>query len=154
MLAFNTWYYSFSPAIAQSITQHPTLQYTMRAVLYPLIAILSLGAAPFHLLPAHEELAAVISGLFITSLIGAAYLSLPLAALTKYGLKRRSASKKLQVILAASLVLSLAGIAIAEIATLGPLVVIATGSTALSALLLSALITSGILLGIMNRHAR
>lgn len=154
MIAFNAWYYSFSPAVAQSITQHPTLQDTMRIALYPLIAILWLGATPFSLLPPHSELAAIISGLMITSLIGAAYLSLPLAALTKYGLKRRSTPKRLQRLLAATLALSLAGIAIAEIATLGPLMVIATVSTALSTLLLSPLIVSRILLQIVNGRKR
>ena len=125
----------------------------MRAVLYPLLVILSLGVTPFTLLPEHEELAAVVAGLLVTSLIGVAYLSLPLGAFTKYGLKRRSISKRLQNVLAANLVFSLAGITIAEIATLGPLMVIATVSAALSTLFLSALITSGMLLRIVNRRA-
>jgi hypothetical protein len=125
----------------------------MRAVLYPLIAILELGSAPFTLLPAHQEFAAVLSGVLITSLIGVAYLSLPLAALTKYGFKRRS-TKRLQRVLAANLALSLTAIAIAEIATLGPLMVLGTISTALSTLLLSALITSGALLQLFGRRAK
>ncbi len=154
MIAFNAWYYSFSPTVAESITQHPTLQYAMRVVLYPLIAILRLGATPFILLPTHQEIAAVLSGILITSLIGVVYLSLPMAAISKYGPKRRSISKSILRILAAYLALSLAGIAIAELATLGQLMIVATVSAALSTLLLSALVTSEELLHIINRRAR
>ena len=151
MIAFNAWYYSFSPTVAVSITKHPTLQYAMRVALYPLMDILRLGATPFSLLPAQQELAAILSGILITSLVGATYLSLPLAALTKYGLKRRSISKKVQKALAANLALSLAGIAIAEIAASGQLMILATVSTALTTLLLSAVATSGKLLEITSR---
>jgi hypothetical protein len=154
MIAFNAWYYSFSPTVAQSITQHPTLQYAMRVVLYPLIAILRLGATPFSLLPTHQEIAAVLSGILITSLIGVVYLSLPMAAISKYGPKRRSISKSVQRILAAYLAISLAGIAIAELTTLGQLMILATASAALSTLLLSAMVTSEKLLRIINRRAR
>jgi hypothetical protein len=154
MIAFNAWYYSFSPAVAVTITEHPTLQYAMRAILYPVIAILSLGATPFSLLPEHQELAAVLSGLLITTLIGVAYLSLPVAAITKFRSKRGPASRSLQRVLAAILALSLTGIAIAESATLGPLMILATVSTALSTLLLSAVVTSEKLLQIIDRRAR
>jgi len=154
MIAFNAWYYSFSPAVAATITEHPTLQYAMRAILYPAIAILSLGATPFSLLPEHQELAAVLSGLLITSLIGVTYLSLPVAAISKVTRKRGPASRSLQRVLAAILALSLAGIAVAEFATLGQLMILATVSTALSTLLLSALITSEKLLQITHKRAR
>ena len=154
MIAFNAWYYSFSPTVAATITEHPTLQYAMRAILYPAIAILSLGATPFSLLPEHQELAAVLSGLLITSLIGVTYLSLPVAAVSKVTRKRAPASSRLQRVLAAILALSLAGIAVAEFATLGQLMILATVSTALSTLLLSALITSEKLLQITHKRAR
>jgi hypothetical protein len=123
----------------------------MRTGLYPLMAILWLGSIPFTFLAPQSDLTVIISGLLIMSLIGVAYLSLPIAALTKYGLKRKSIPKRMQGILMANLGLSLAGIGVAEIATLGPLMVIATVNTALSTLLLSALITSGTLLHLVNR---
>ena len=154
MIAFNAWYYSFSPTVAEAITQHPTLQYAMRAVLYPLIAILRLGATPFSVLPAHQELAAVLSGMLITSLIGIAYLSLPLAAISKLSSKRRLTSKTVQKVLAANLALSLLGITIADFATFGQLMILATVSTALSTLLLSALITSVRLMRVIDRRTR
>ena len=151
MTAFNAWYYSFSPTVAQSITQHPMLQYTMRIVLYPLIAILSVGSIPFGLFPTHSELAAVISGLMITSLIGAAYLSLPLTTLSFYSRKQRSISNRVQRILAVVLAVSLAGIAVSEAATIEPLMILSTVTTVLSTLLLSGLITSRALLWIALR---
>ena len=154
MIAFNAWYYSFSPIVAQSITQHPMLQSTMRIVLYPLIAILSVGSAPFSLLPAHSELAAIISGLLITSLIGVAYLSLPLTALSWYNRKQRSILNGVQRILAVVLAVSLAAIAISEAAIIGPLMILSTVTTALSTLLLSGLITSRALLRIALRFGR
>ena len=89
MIAFNAWYYSFSPTVAQSITQHPTFQYAMRFALYPLIEILRFGALPFSILPAHLELAGIVSGLIISSLVGAAYLALPLTVLFGYTPKLR-----------------------------------------------------------------
>jgi uncharacterized membrane protein len=151
MIVFNAWYYSFSPTVAESITQHPMLQYTMRIVLYPLMAILGVGSMPFGLLPAHSELAAVISGLLITSLIGVAYLSLPLTALSWYSRKQRSISNRVQRILAVILVVSLVGVAIAEAVTIAPLMVLSTVTTALSTLLLSGLIASRALLRIALR---
>jgi len=127
------------------------LQYTMRIVLYPLIAILSVGSIPFGLFPTHSELAAVISGLMITSLIGAAYLSLPLTTLSFYSRKQRSISNRVQRILAVVLAVSLAGIAVSEAATIEPLMILSTVTTVLSTLLLSGLITSRALLWIALR---
>jgi hypothetical protein len=154
MIAFNAWYYSFSPTVAQSITQHPMLQYTMRIVLYPLIAILSVGSTPFSLLPTHSELAAVISGLLTTSLIGVAYLCLPLTALSWYSRKQRSIFNRLERILAVVLAMSLAGIIIAETVTIGSLMILSTVTTSLATLLLSGLMTSGALLRIALRFER
>jgi hypothetical protein len=154
MIAFNAWYYSFSPVLAQSITTQPTLQQTMRVVLFPLITILRIGATPFSLLPPHSEFAAVLSGLLITSMIGVAYISLPLTALSWFGLKRRSISKRSQTVLAVVLALSLAGIAMADIARLGPLMIVATVGTALSTLFLCALVVSSKLLQIIEKCGR
>jgi len=151
MIAFNAWYYSFSPTVAAAITQHPALQYAMRAGLYPLIAILELGATPFGLFPTHSEFPAIISGLLIASLIGVAYVSLPVTALSWQFSKRRLASRKAQRTLAVVLALSLAGIFVAEVARLGPLMIVATVSSALSTLVFSTLLTSNLLLQLIER---
>ncbi len=150
MIAFNAWYYSFSPTVAQSITQHPTFQYGMRLFLYPLIAILRFGALPFSVLPAHQEIAGVLSGLLVSSLIGVAYLALPLALLFRYAPKLRRNSKNAQRVLGIILVVSLSAVAIAELATSSPLMIVASATTALSTLLLAAVLTSRKLLQLIE----
>lgn len=154
MIAFNAWYYSFSPTVAHTITRHPSLQYTMRIVLYPLIAILRIGATPFYLFPPHSEFAAILSGLLITSLIGVTYLTLPLTALSYYYLKRKRNTKAIQRILAGTLALSLAAIAVAEVTKLAPVMILATTSTALSTLFLTGLVSSAKLLQLIERFTR
>jgi len=154
MIAFNAWYYSFSPAVAHTITQHSSLQHVMRVVLYPLIAILRIGATPFDLFPPHSEFAAILSGLWITSLIGLTYLTLPLTALSYYCLKRKRNTNAIQRILAGTLALSLAAIAIAEATRVSPLMILATTTTALSTLFLTGLVSSAKLVQLIERLTR
>lgn len=142
MIAFNAWYYSFSPTVAQSITQHPTFQYSMRFALYPLIEILRFGALPFSVLTSHQEIAGVLSGLLISSLIGVAYLALPLTLLFRFAPKLRRNSKNTQRVLVVILVVALSAVTIAELATSSPLMIVGSAATALSTLLLAALYTS------------
>ncbi len=146
MIAFNTWYYSFSPTVAQSIIQHPTFQYTMRIVLYPLIEILRFGALSFNVLPAHQELAGILSGLLISSLVGVTYLALPLTVLFRFTPKLKRNAKRAQKILCGVLLFSLFAVAIAELSASAPLMIVMSATAALSTLLLSALFTSGKLL--------
>jgi len=40
MKAFNAWYYSFSPYIADLISKQPLLKEAMKILLYPLVVIL------------------------------------------------------------------------------------------------------------------
>jgi hypothetical protein len=77
MTAFNTWYYSFSPAVAQYEYDHSTTQTVMKFVLYPLIGILHMSSASYSLLAFQPELAALAAGIVASSLIGAVYLALP-----------------------------------------------------------------------------
>ena len=146
MIAFNAWYYSFSPTVAQSITQHPAFQYSMRFVLYPLIEILRFGALPFSILPAHQEIAGILSGLLISGLIGVAYLALPLALLLRYTPRLRRNAKNAQRVLMAILAVSLSAVALAEVLTFSPLMIVMSATTAISTLLLAALFTSRTLL--------
>jgi hypothetical protein len=66
MLAFNAWYYSFSPAVAQFIRESQILRAATKFTLYPLIGILRIGAEAFHLFPTNPEVGAVVSGLLAT----------------------------------------------------------------------------------------
>jgi len=154
MLAFNAWYYTFSPAVARVITQHPTLQSAMKVALYPLIAILQFGATPFTIFSQHQELAAVISGLLISSLIGVTYLTLPIAAVSAYSSKLRRTALRSRRVAAVILMLSLAGVTVAELAKFSPLMVLSTASTALTTLVFSGLTASEALLQIMRKLSR
>jgi hypothetical protein len=89
MNAFNLWYYSFSPQVADFIASHDQTRSPIRVVLYPLIDILELSSATYSALAFSPEFAIVMAGILASSLIGLTYLT-PLALL----LTRRSARKK------------------------------------------------------------
>jgi hypothetical protein len=86
MKAFNSFYYSFSPTVASTISENPLLSQMTRCLLYPLIAALRFTSTVFHTLSFSSELAVTVSGIVASSLIGAAYFTPPLMiakALTK-----------------------------------------------------------------------
>ena len=69
--AFNTVYYSFSPAVADAERTHPLLQETVRAGISPLIGILQI--AKFSTIE-DNNLSVILTGIMASSLIGATYL--------------------------------------------------------------------------------
>ena len=81
MVAFNAWYYSFSPYVANYIANHWVERTIMKGVLYPLIGMLFLTNAVFTAAAPYPEFAALLSGLIASSLIGAFYLGLPIGFL-------------------------------------------------------------------------
>jgi len=74
MQAFNAWYYSFSPSVAQSISCHPIAGALARVALYPLLGILHLSYQACSLLGFSSEIAVIVAGLLAGSLIGVAYV--------------------------------------------------------------------------------
>lgn len=97
MVAFNAFYYSFSPTVAQFIREHQTVRTVVKFVLYPLMGILKIGASVFSLFRMNHEAGAVASGLLVSSLIGIVYLAGPLTAVLVYSSKARRITKRLQV---------------------------------------------------------
>jgi len=79
MKAFNAWYYSFSPYLAEVISKNPTLRSITRALLYPLLGILHLTATVCSAFSFAPELGMIISGALASALIGLVYFT-PLAA--------------------------------------------------------------------------
>ncbi len=68
--AFNAWYYSFSPAVADAQRQNPVLQTIIRSSLYPLIMILQISkTATFG-----GEMGTILAGFVASTLTGAVYL--------------------------------------------------------------------------------
>jgi peptide/nickel transport system substrate-binding protein len=153
MIAFDAWYYSFSPIVAAFIRENPTVRTVVKLALYPLIGILRIGGAIFHLVPASQETSAVITGLVVSSLIGSVYLSVPLAALFTYSAEARRVRRKLVVSLSAALLLALITTALAV--TLDAPVVLMMGATSaivLTSLAVSALTTSKVIIRLLTTH--
>lgn len=79
MNAFNAWYYSFSPHVADYERQQPWLQQTVKISIYPLLGILYVAEGAYSAIPG--EYGALSAGLIASALIGAVYIS-PLAMLS------------------------------------------------------------------------
>jgi hypothetical protein len=82
------------------------------------------------------------------------YLSIPIILIRRITPKRKGIVHRTEVSLAIVLVTSLAGIAIAEPTTFASLMVLATVTTTLSTLFLSALVVSGKALRAIERAKR
>ena len=147
MLAFNIWYYSFSPTVAQSIAENSALKTGMKYVLYPVISILGFGASAFNVVPGSPEAGAVISGLIISSLIGATYIAFPVTLILTRTRRARLAAKKLEKPAAVAVVAGLVTLTLAEFAG-GPsiVLVLAASVLVLATIALSGLLTSRIVL--------
>ncbi|HKM50906.1 MAG TPA: CFI-box-CTERM domain-containing protein [Candidatus Bathyarchaeia archaeon] len=81
MSLFNSWYYSFSPNVAEYETTHTLSREVMRVLLYPLIVILQLSSNVYSILEFQPELGVLAGGVLASLLIGFTYLSLPLMGL-------------------------------------------------------------------------
>ncbi len=80
MEAFNAWYYSFSPSVANFIANNPTVRVAVKILLYPLIGILHLSASVYSAFSFSPELAVCLAGLLASALIGIVYFSPPVLA--------------------------------------------------------------------------
>jgi len=79
MRAFNAFYYSFSPFLAESISPSDAARAATRTLLAPLLVSLRTGQALFHISQPSSELGVLGAGLISSSLIGLLYAS-PIAA--------------------------------------------------------------------------
>jgi hypothetical protein len=136
---FNAWYYSFSPGVANFITEHPMARSVSKAILYPLMGILHLSASSHGLFSFNSELGVIIAGLVASSLIGFIYLGpvLTIAFIASRRLKRAVGSRGWRVLLAA-LLAGVASITIGEAFLSPTITMVATGILVLAALGLSA----------------
>lgn len=71
MNVFNTWYYSFSPYVADYERQQPWLQQTVKTAIYPLLGILQISEKGYYSI--NGEYGALVSGALASSMIGALY---------------------------------------------------------------------------------
>ena len=74
MLAFNSFYYSFSPQVASVIASNTVLRPAAKILLYPLIGILYVSDRIFTTLSFNGELAVTAAGVFAAIGIGSIYV--------------------------------------------------------------------------------
>ncbi len=74
MLAFNAWYYSFSPYVADYERTNPILKESVKYMIYPLIGILDLSEKGFHI-GSNAEYSSLFSGFIASSMIGSLYFT-------------------------------------------------------------------------------
>ncbi len=144
MVAFNAWYYSFSPYVAGYLSTHWVERTVMKGVLYPLIGMLYLTSNLYATTATYPELAALLSGLLASSLIGAFYLGLPLSLIRAKVRRLRNAKAQTLAskLLSASLLVGIAGLMLGEILTSPVILMVSSATVILSTLFLSATITS------------
>jgi hypothetical protein len=75
MKAFNAWYYSFSPYVAEAERRCEPLRLSFGAALYPLIWILKVSKNIYEVAPPILEFNLMLMGLTASTMIGAVYLS-------------------------------------------------------------------------------
>jgi hypothetical protein len=144
MIAFNTWYYSFSPYVASYLQTHSSEQIVMKGMLYPVIGILWLSSATFGVFRSYPEVAALLSGLLASSLIGVVYVGLPSALIrTKVKwLRDLRRHRVLQMTLVTVLFLGFVGLGFGELLIIKPILIVSTVTIILSSLLLTSIVTS------------
>jgi len=152
MVAFNAWYYSFSPSVAQLIAEHSTVRTSMKFFLYPLMGILRIAAASFDVFATNPEVGAVLWALLVSMLIGAVYLGLPVTAILAYTAKGRRIARRLEWPLVVLLLCGLGAVVIAEVSGADMLMLVAISGAVFAALMLSTLMVSRMLLRLVKRH--
>jgi peptide/nickel transport system substrate-binding protein len=88
MDAFNMWYYSFSPTVANVVASSSILRMISRILIHPLVGILQLSTYVYNGLAFNRELGIVSTGLVASSLIGVVYFAPWITALQLCARKR------------------------------------------------------------------
>lgn len=155
MTVFNAWYYSFSPAVAQYEYTHSTTRFMIKQALYPLMGILHLASSTYALLGFEPEAAALVAGIIASSLIGVAYLALPLSGVLWLERRRISAKTKGRVAkwLAIAFVTLLAGFVVSELFAIPVLMMGASAALVLTALLGGSIVPGLVLVEYAKRRA-
>jgi hypothetical protein len=144
MVAFNAWYYSFSPYVASYLTTHWAERTMMAGALYPLIETLYLASDLYSTLSGYPELAVLLSGLLASSLIGAFYLGLPLGAVRARTRRLRGSQTQILLLklLGISLLSGLTAVMLGLLLASTTILMASAGAVLLSTIVLSAVLTS------------
>jgi M6 family metalloprotease-like protein len=127
MNAFNLWYYSFSPQVADFIVVHDAVRSPLRAALYPLLGVLDLSSATYSVFRSFPELGITIAGIVASALIGLVYLTPVTLLLIRLSRRRRVGTVRVVRALSISLLVAVAMLLLGELAgSLGLLAVAAS----------------------------
>jgi hypothetical protein len=153
MTAFNAWYYSFSPTVAQYESQHPVVQSAARVALYPLMGLLRLSESTFAAFGPASEIGALTAGLLAGFLIGLAYLALPFLCIF-WPLRKRITRTlgRMITVTACTLVVLVLGFVMAEILMLPVLMMISSAGLVLTALISGSLIPVLLVIELRRTH--
>ena len=154
MVAFNAWYYSFSPQVANYIATHWVERSVMKLVLYPLVGILALSYGTFTVASSYPEFAVFLAGILASSMIGAFYLGLPLSLLRAkiQRLRGTRAGKLLEMLFGITLLTGTTALMFGEFVR-SPLLLMASSSVVvLSSMLFSAVFVSKVLLRVTAKR--
>lgn len=114
MNVFNAWYYSFSPTVADYERQNTWLQNTVKALIHPLLGILTISTHVYDSMTFNKELGIVAAGTTASSLISIAYFAPLGAAIGISGRRRRWDMSKATAILKYAWVASIIAIVLAQ----------------------------------------
>lgn len=134
MSVFNTWYYSFSPSVADYERQAPWLQSTVRILIHPLLGILALSTYVYDSLAFSSELGIVSAGITASTLVGLLYFAPLGVALGIANRKRRWDMSRARLVLMCTWMASVAAIVLAEIAGMQAAMMFGTSLLVLSAI--------------------
>ena len=139
MEAFNGFYYSWSPYVAEAERENPALRNVVRVTIYPLLFSLKVSRDVAQPLSSAPELAVLTSGILASFLIGLIYLSpiLLAAAIISRRMDRESGPSPLYPVLLMLLGLSL--FFIAEVAASASLMTLASSMVVLTSISIGAL---------------
>jgi peptide/nickel transport system substrate-binding protein len=73
MEVFNTFYYSFSPSVAERLAVSSSLRAVARILLYPLVGVLRMSSAVYAAFSFCREFAVTVAGVVAGFLIGLTY---------------------------------------------------------------------------------
>jgi hypothetical protein len=132
MTVFNSFYYSFSPDVADLIRGNDALRDMMKVALYPLINVLQVSEGIFSVLSFSPELAVVTTGFVASALIAVIYL-LPLTLIISY-FRKVPFLKNLFRAVGMVWLVSLTSIVVAEVSQSSVLMMTATGTFVLASM--------------------
>jgi len=141
MKAFDSFYYSFSPSVAEYVSRSAAARSTLKVLLYPLVKIMSLAELASRPFTFNGELGAFTAGMVASLLIGAVYVfPLLLIALLLMSGRRMLLNRKAILSLTSLFLGSILMIIIAEASKSASTMMLATSVLVLTTISLSSLL--------------